>query len=66
MLVHDEVCGTTIARNDIMEWLQQNWFWLFLTIAFVALHLGHAHGHGGHSSQEPPEEDDQRHDRHHH
>lgn len=28
-----------------MEWLQQNWFWLAIFIAFIGMHL---FGHGGH------------------
>lgn len=28
-----------------MEWLGQNWFWVVVFIAFVAMHLV---GHGGH------------------
>lgn len=34
-----------------MEWLQQNWFWVVVLIAFFAMHLfGHVGrgGHGGH------------------
>ena len=33
-----------------MDWLFQNWVWVLIGIAFVALHLfGHGHtGHGGH------------------
>ncbi|MGE3703211.1 MAG: DUF2933 domain-containing protein [Hyphomicrobiaceae bacterium] len=33
-----------------MDWLSQNWVWVLIGIAFVALHLfGHGHGgHGGH------------------
>ncbi|MCL4673931.1 MAG: DUF2933 domain-containing protein [Sphingomonadaceae bacterium] len=31
-----------------MEWFLQNWFWILVGVAFVALHLfGHG-GHGGH------------------
>ena len=29
-----------------MHWLQENWFWLFVGILFVAMHMGHG-GHGG-------------------
>jgi hypothetical protein len=33
-----------------MGWLAENWFFVFLLIAFIAMHLfGHGHGHGGHS-----------------
>lgn len=28
-----------------MEWLQQNWFWVVVFVAFVGMHL---FGHGGH------------------
>ena len=33
-----------------MEWLSQNWVFLIVAVAFVAMHLfGHGHGgHGGH------------------
>lgn len=31
-----------------MQWLQENWFWIFVVVAFVLMHLGHGHGrHGG-------------------
>ena len=31
-----------------MAWFTANWFWVFIAIAFVAMHLfGHG-GHGGH------------------
>ncbi len=31
-----------------MQWLSQNWVWVFFFVAFVAMHLfGHG-GHGGH------------------
>ncbi|HED16354.1 MAG TPA: DUF2933 domain-containing protein [Gammaproteobacteria bacterium] len=37
-----------------MEWLTQNWYWVLIGIAFVALHLfGHG-GHGGHSKPIEP------------
>lgn len=33
-----------------MSWLSENWIWVLVAIAFVALHLfGHS-GHGGHGS----------------
>ena len=33
-----------------MQWLNENWTWLLLVIAFVAMHLfGHG-GHRGHSA----------------
>jgi hypothetical protein len=35
-----------------MEWLTENWFWVLLGIAFIAMHLfGHG-AHGGHGNQE--------------
>ncbi len=38
----------------MMEWLTQNWYWVLIGIAFVALHLfGHG-GHGGHSKPIEP------------
>lgn len=30
-----------------MQWLQENWFWLFVGILFVSMHMGH----GGHREQ---------------
>ncbi len=31
-----------------MDWLSQNWVWVLIGIAFIAMHLfGHG-GHGGH------------------
>ena len=31
-----------------MAWLAANWFWVLISIAFIAMHLfGHG-GHGGH------------------
>ena len=30
-----------------MEWLQENWFWLFVFVMFIWMHMG-GHGHGGH------------------
>lgn len=33
-----------------MEWLQNNWFWIALSVGFIAMHMfghgGHRHGHG--------------------
>jgi len=35
-----------------MEWLAENWLWVVIGIAFVAMHLfGHG-GHGGHGGHE--------------
>jgi hypothetical protein len=32
-----------------MKWLLENWFWIVVVVAFVAMHLvGHG-GHGGHA-----------------
>jgi hypothetical protein len=33
-----------------MEWLTQNWFWVLVFVAFIAMHMfGHGgHGRGGH------------------
>ena len=28
-----------------MEWLTENWFWVVIGVAFIAMHL---FGHGGH------------------
>ena len=40
-----------------MEWLFENWIFVLIAIAFVAMHLfGHG-GHGGHS----PDNDDREH-----
>ena len=31
-----------------MDWLAQNWFWVVVFVAFMAMHMvGHG-GHGGH------------------
>jgi hypothetical protein len=33
-----------------MEWLQANWLWILLILAFIGMHMGHGHsGHGGRS-----------------
>ena len=29
-----------------MEWLRENWFWLFVLVMFIRMCMG---GHGGHS-----------------
>jgi hypothetical protein len=35
-----------------MEWLTENWFFILLLLAFIALHLfGHG-GHGGHGGHD--------------
>ncbi|GIV80377.1 MAG: hypothetical protein KatS3mg050_4771 [Litorilinea sp.] len=35
--------------KHMMDWLAENWFFVLLLLAFIALHLfGHGHGHGGH------------------
>jgi len=37
-----------------MEWLSENWIWVLIGIAFVAIHLfGHG-GHGGHGGTDKP------------
>jgi hypothetical protein len=41
-----------------MDWLAENWFFVLLLIAFIAMHLfGHGHGgrggHGGHGRDRP-------------
>jgi len=39
----------------MMEWLTQNWYWVVIGIAFVALHMfGHG-GHGGHGKPNEPD-----------
>lgn len=52
-----------------MEWLTQNWFWVVVFVAFVAMHLfghgghgGHGGGgyEGGHGQQRPPDEDERK------
>jgi len=31
-----------------MDWLSENWFWVVIGLAFIAMHMfGHG-GHGGH------------------
>ena len=33
-----------------MTWFTENWFWILIFVAFIAMHLvGHG-GHGGHGS----------------
>lgn len=37
-----------------MAWLAENWFWVLIFIAFIAMHMfGHG-GHGGHGGQNRP------------
>jgi len=38
-----------------MEWLAQNWYWVLIGIAFVALHM---FGHGGHGGHGKPNKQD--------
>lgn len=39
-----------------MEWLSENWVWVVVAAAMVAMHLfGHG-GHGGHGSQRRDDE----------
>lgn len=34
-----------------MDWLSQNWVWVLIAVAFVAMHMfGHG-GHGGHGGR---------------
>jgi hypothetical protein len=34
-----------------MEWFSQNWVWVLIFVAFIAMHLfGHG-GHGGHGGR---------------
>ena len=41
-----------------MEWLQNNWIWIALGGAFIAIHMfGHG-GHGGHNKRDPNSTDD--------
>lgn len=60
-----------------MEWLAENWFFVLLLVAMVAMHLfghghgdhsGHDHGHRGHSGHAKPSRTDaaptSEHDRH--
>jgi hypothetical protein len=36
-----------------MDWLAENWFFVMLFVAFIAMHLfGHGHGHGGHGGHD--------------
>jgi hypothetical protein len=53
-----------------MDWLAENWFFVLLFIAFIAMHLfGHGHsghggghgGHGAHDSIPPPSDEPTRH-----
>lgn len=40
-----------------MDWLTENWFWVVVGIAFVAMHLfGHG-GHGGHGNHDGSQRD---------
>ena len=40
-----------------MDWLSENWVWIVVGVAFVAMHLfGHG-GHGGHGRREDEERD---------
>ena len=43
-----------------MEWLAQNWVWVLLIGAFIAMHLfGHGgHGHGGRQDDRKSREGD--------
>ncbi|MBT8433112.1 MAG: DUF2933 domain-containing protein [Gammaproteobacteria bacterium] len=43
-----------------MEWLIENWVWVLIGIAFVAMHIfghgGHG-GHGNHGGNDNPNDD---------
>jgi len=40
-----------------MEWLTENWIWVLIGIAFVAMHMfGHGK-HGGHGKRDDREQD---------
>ena len=41
-----------------MEWLSQNWIFLLVAVAFVAMHLFSHGGHGGHLSPRRDEGDE--------
>jgi len=47
-----------------MEWVRENWFFIFFALLFIAMHLfgfgcgGHG-SHGGHSGHDPDEKDDE-------
>lgn len=43
-----------------MEWLVENWVWVLIGVAFVAMHMfGHGgHGaHGSHGGNDKPDDD---------
>jgi hypothetical protein len=43
-----------------MDWLSENWVWVVVGVAFVAMHLfGHG-GHGGHGGGHGKREDEER------
>ena len=49
-----------------MQWLSENWVFLLIAIAFIAMHLfGHG-GHGGHGGPREPDEADRRGSAHRH
>lgn len=44
-----------------MDWLRENWIWLFILLAFIGMHIGGhghgmhgGHGHGGHGNEDGP------------
>ena len=47
-----------------MTWLTANWFWVFIFIAFIAMHLfghgGHGGGHSGHGGSDRQRRTDER------
>ena len=43
-----------------MEWVSENWVWILIAVAFVAMHMfGHG-GHGGHGGYGDRDRDDER------
>ena len=45
-----------------MTWFTENWFWILIFVAFIAMHLvGHG-GHGGHGSHSGHEDNRKRND----
>lgn len=45
-----------------MEWLSENWVWVLVGVAFVAMHMfGHG-GHGGHGGRKTSRESAERRD----
>lgn len=45
-----------------MQWLAQNWFWIVISVLFIAMHLfghggGGCGGHGGHRRSDKKDRD---------